>query len=61
MQPKKAFEMLSTIRADLNDLSDMHVVVVWIISSIKKHLHFSKQLLPVAIHQCLHMPPYYSS
>ena len=48
VQPKKA---LSTIRAVLNDVSDVHVVVVWIVSAMKELLHFPKQLLPVTIHR----------
>ena len=50
VRPKKAFEP-STIRTVLNDCSDMHVIVVWIVSGMKELLHFPKQLLPMAIHQ----------
>ena len=50
IQPKKAFEP-STIRTVFNDCSDVHAVVVWIVSGMKELLHFPKQLLPVAIHQ----------
>ena len=45
------------IETVLNNWFDKHVVVVWIISSMKKLLHFPKQLLPVAIHQsvCIYL------
>ena len=49
--PKKAVEALSTIRTVLNDCSDVHAVVVWIVSGIKELLHLPNQLLPVTIHQ----------
>ena len=51
MQPKKAFKLLSTIRTVFNDCFDVHVIVVWIVSSMKELLHFPIELLPVAIHQ----------
>ena len=51
VQPKKAFEALSTIRAPSNDFLDEHAVVVWMIGGMKELLHFPKQLLPVSIHQ----------
>ena len=51
VRPKKAFEALSTIRSVFNDLSDVHAVVFWMVSSMKELLHFPKQLLPVPIHQ----------
>ena len=51
VQPKKAFELPSTIRAGSNNLLDVHGVVVWIVSGMKELLHFPNQLLPVAIHQ----------
>ena len=51
VQSKKAFELLSTIRAGSNNLLDVHEVVVWIVSGMKELLHFPNQLLSVTIHQ----------
>jgi len=58
MQPKKAFKVLSTIRSGSNNLSNVHAVVVWIISSMKELLHLPNQLLPVAIHQTVSTHPH---
>ena len=51
MQPKKAYEALSTIKAPFSDWLDDHAVVVWVVSGMKELLHFPNQLLPIAIHQ----------
>ena len=42
---------LVTIRTVSNHWFDEYVVVVWIVSGMKKLLYFPKQLLPVAIYQ----------
>ena len=48
---KKTFEALFTIRTVLNNLLNEHVIViVWMISSMKKLLYLPNQLLPVAIY-----------
>ena len=60
IQPKKAVEVLFTIRSTSNDLLNEHVVVMRIVSGMKKLLHFSNQLLLVAIHQCLYTSLYSS-
>jgi len=51
MQLKKAFELLLTIRAELNDLLNEYVVVVRMVSGIKELLYFPNQLIQVPIHQ----------
>ena len=54
MQLKKAFKTLFTIRTVLHNLLDKHVVVVvWMVSGMKKLLYFPNQLFPVAIHQSI--------
>jgi len=57
VQPKKAFEVLFTIRAPFNDSLYEHAVVVRIVSGMKELLQFPKQLLPVAIHQTVYTCP----
>ena len=57
IQPKKAVEVLFTIRSTSNDLLNEHVVVMRIVSGMKKLLHFSNQLLLVAIYQSVSTHP----